>query len=332
MMMKKLFLAATFIGSICFTNAQTHTNVGVNSGTGVSTDNSSFFGANAGQNSVGVENTFVGYQTGSNNTGTRNTLIGARAGQDNTSGQKNTAVGWAASRRITTGQANTSLGDSSGYVNTTGHYNVNIGVHAGYLNVTGSSNVNVGTWAGDQNTSGVDNTMIGTMAGFNNLGSRNVFIGHDSGKQELSSDKLYIDNSDTSSPLIYGDFNTDEVAINGKLGIGTNSFIDGADTYSLSVNGKVRANSVKVYTDWADYVFEDNYELSTLQEVENHIKDKGHLKDIPSAKEVEENGIELGEMNKLLLQKVEELTLYLIAQNKEINDLKNKVEAIKTNK
>ncbi len=330
--MKKLLLAATFIGSICFTNAQTHTNVGVNSGAGIATDNSSFFGANAGQNSVGVENTFVGYQTGSNNTGTRNTLIGARAGQDNTSGQKNTAIGWAAGRRTTTGQSNTSLGDSSGYVNTTGSNNVNIGVHAGYLNSTGSSNVNVGTWAGDQNTSGVDNTIIGTMAGFNNLGSRNIFIGHDAGKQELGSDKLYIDNSDTSSPLIHGDFTTDEVAINGKLGIGTNSFIDGADIYSLSVNGKVRANSVKVYTDWADYVFEDSYTLSTLEEVEQHIKDKGHLKDIPSAQEVEEHGIELGEMNKLLLQKVEELTLYLIAQDKEIKDLKNEVAAIKTNK
>lgn len=329
--MKKLVCTAFLFASVISMNAQTHTNVGVNSGTGTPTDNSSFFGANAGQNSVGVENTFVGYLTGSNNTGTRNTLIGARAGQDNTSGQKNTAVGWAASRRIITGQANTSLGDSSGYANTTGHNNVNIGVHAGYLNVTGSSNVNIGTWAGNQNTNGVDNTIVGTMAGFNNLGSRNVFIGHDSGKQELGSDKLYIDNSDTSSPLIHGDFNTDEVAINGKLGIGTNSFIDGADIYSLSVNGKVRAHSVKVYTDWADYVFEDTYTLSSLNEVEQHIKDKGHLKDIPSAKEVEENGIELGEMNKLLLQKIEELTLYLIAQDKEIKDLKNKIEAITTN-
>jgi hypothetical protein len=62
--------------------------------------------------------------------------------------------------------------------------------------------------------------------------------------------------------------------------------------------------------------------LPTLEEVEQHIKDNGHLKDIPSAKEVEQNGIEVGEMNKLLLQKVEELTLYMIEMNKEINSLK----------
>lgn len=112
----------------------------------------------------------------------------------------------------------------------------------------------------------------------------------------------------------------------GSIGIGTMSFVDGADTYKLSVNGKVRAHGVKVYTDWADYVFEDDYELPSLEEVEQHIKDKGHLKDIPSAEEVEENGIELGEMNKLLLQKIEELTLYTIELKKEIEMLKSKIE------
>lgn len=107
--------------------------------------------------------------------------------------------------------------------------------------------------------------------------------------------------------------------------IGTNSYTDGTDTYKLSVNGNVRANRVKVYTSWADYVFEENYDLPTLEEVESHIKENGHLKDIPSAQEVEQNGIELGEMNKLLLQKIEELTLYTIELNKEINKLKEQI-------
>ncbi len=113
------------------------------------------------------------------------------------------------------------------------------------------------------------------------------------------------------------------VLTNSNVGIGTSSFTDGSDTYRLSVNGKVRANAVKVYTDWADFVFEEDYKLPTLEEVEAHIKQNGHLKDIPSAEDVEKNGIELGEMNKLLLQKVEELTLYLIQLQKEINELKN---------
>jgi len=65
-----------------------------------------------------------------------------------------------------------------------------------------------------------------------------------------------------------------------------------------------------------------NYGLPTLEEVEQHILDKGHLENIPSAAEVELNGIRLGEMNAKLLQKIEELTLYTIQQQKEIKELK----------
>lgn len=122
---------------------------------------------------------------------------------------------------------------------------------------------------------------------------------------------------------------------NSYVGIGTTSFTDGVDTYHLSVKGNIRANRVKVYTTWADFVFEDDYNLPTLPEVEKYINDNGHLKDIPSAAEVDSKGIELGEMNKLLLQKVEELTLYMIEQNKvnaqqaqQIEDLKKQVKTL----
>lgn len=113
---------------------------------------------------------------------------------------------------------------------------------------------------------------------------------------------------------------------NSFLGIGTTSFVDGTDTYRLAVNGSVRAHRVRVYTTWADFVFEKNYDLPTLEEVEKHIQDNGHLKDIPSAIEVEKNGIELGEMNKRLLQKVEELTLYVIQLNKELGKVKEELK------
>ncbi len=96
-----------------------------------------------------------------------------------------------------------------------------------------------------------------------------------------------------------------KVMIPWDVGIGTRD----TQGYKLAVNGKIRAKEIKVDTGWSDFVFYDNYELPTLIEVENHIKEKGHLKDIPSAKEVEENGIFLGEMDAKLLQKVEELTL-----------------------
>jgi hypothetical protein len=110
------------------------------------------------------------------------------------------------------------------------------------------------------------------------------------------------------------------------IGIGTTNFVDGLDTYRLAVKGAIRADRVRVYTTWADYVFEKNYNLPTLEEVEKHIQTNGHLKDIPSAKEVDEKGIELGEMNKLLLQKIEELTLYVIELNKELDKVKNQIK------
>ena len=102
----------------------------------------------------------------------------------------------------------------------------------------------------------------------------------------------------------------------GKVGIGTTK-----PSAKLSVNGKIHTKEVRVdlkLSDWSDFVFYDNYNLPTLEEVENHIKEKGHLKNIPSAMEVDKNGIYLGEMDAKLLQKIEELTLYTIAQEKEI--------------
>jgi hypothetical protein len=114
---------------------------------------------------------------------------------------------------------------------------------------------------------------------------------------------------------------------NGNIGLGTaNPF-----GWRLAVNGSIRAKEVRVETSWADFVFEETYHLPDLEEVEAHIREKGHLKDIPSAEEVAKNGIYLGEMNSKLLQKIEELTLYLIQQNKTIEELtkqKNTLEEL----
>ncbi|WP_406845504.1 hypothetical protein [Flavobacterium soyae] len=112
---------------------------------------------------------------------------------------------------------------------------------------------------------------------------------------------------------------------NGSLGIGTLT----TGTHKLAVEGSIGAREIKVQaTGWSDFVFKKEYNLPTLEQVEKHINEKGHLENIPSEEEVLKNGINLGEMNAKLLQKIEELTLYSIEQQKELNAVKAKLERI----
>jgi chitodextrinase len=104
----------------------------------------------------------------------------------------------------------------------------------------------------------------------------------------------------------------------GVVGIGTNP----NSNFQLSVNGDIRAKEVVVESGWSDFVFEKDYILPTLDEVEKFIKENGHLKDIPKAADVQANGVGLAEINTLLLQKIEEMTLYIIDLNKRIERLK----------
>lgn len=102
-----------------------------------------------------------------------------------------------------------------------------------------------------------------------------------------------------------------------NVGIGTTN-----PTEKLTVNGTIKAKEIIVNTGWSDFVFEDNYEIKSLDDIEAYINSNKHLPGIPSSKEVEESGVSLGEMQSKLLQKVEELTLYIIQQNKDIKSLK----------
>lgn len=111
------------------------------------------------------------------------------------------------------------------------------------------------------------------------------------------------------------------VGTNGNVRIGNGS---GDPSNALEVNGIVRSKEVLVeITEWSDFVFEKDYKLMSLAEVEQFVKQHGHLPDVPSANEVEENGIGLGEMNALLLQKIEEMTLHLIEMEKRIQELES---------
>jgi hypothetical protein len=105
---------------------------------------------------------------------------------------------------------------------------------------------------------------------------------------------------------------------NGYVGIGTSN---PDPLYRLSVNGTIRAKEVIVETSWADFVFDKNYHLRSLSSVEQFIKNHKHLPDFPSATEIQQGGAKMAELTTKMMQKIEELTLYSIAQDKRIKQL-----------
>jgi hypothetical protein len=140
---------------------------------------------------------------------------------------------------------------------------------------------------------------------------------------------------DFSSRFVLRNTNNDhpiaDFKVNGDFYFGTPDFP--ADKVRLFVNGNIFANEIQIKSNvWADFVFNDDYRLKPLSEVNAFIKENKHLPEIPSATEIQEKeGVNVGEMQVKLLQKIEELTLYLIQQNEkiqvlesELNELKNK--------
>ncbi|OJJ17686.1 hypothetical protein BKI52_27885 [marine bacterium AO1-C] len=325
-------------------------------------------------------NTSLG--TGAGNVGGNNTSIGYQAG-DIITANYNTFIGYYAGLKATNAYTNVFVGAQSGMNTTTGSSNTFLGRESGRMNLTGSSNVYVGQGAGFKNTIGRNNVILGTLAGHQNQGNGNVFIGNLAGFNELGSDKLYIANSNTSTPLVYGDFANSKLNINGSLqadyltvdpqdntneggeillmgagfnpsyklenshgefrlsnnngthmivtptgniGIGTSD----PGSYKVAVEGKLGAREIQItqITPWPDYVFASNYKLLPLEEVERFINQHKHLPEVPSAKVVEKEGIEVGKMNATLLRKIEELTLHMIEVNKQVKGLQKKVQTL----
>jgi hypothetical protein len=136
-------------------------------------------------------------------------------------------------------------------------------------------------------------------------------------KQEGSDGMVYVRDANNNIITKLSGYLSAPSYFKSNLGIGIATVPNG---YKLAVKGKIIAEELKIQlqSNWPDYVFAPNYKLPTLKEVEKHIKQKGHLQNIPSAKDVAKNGVFLGEMTKSLLLKIEELTLYTIQQEKEI--------------
>lgn len=281
--------------------------------------------------------------------------IGTNAGKYSTAGTGNNVFlgfnsGMGSSTASSSGTSNTCLGYSSGAGtpgNTTGSYNTLVGSSTAS---DGSYNTCVGQSSGGR-TTGDNNTFLGSLTGLRTLGSNNVFVGYQAGYGTVDhtyNNTLIIENTSSVNPLIWGDFAADQLKFNGKVGIGGNSttgfgsyptLAGGVDVsaYQLFVKGGILTEEVRVSlaNTWADYVFNKNYSLKPLAEVEKYINDYGHLPNVPSAAQVKEEGIELGNMAKIQQEKIEELTLYIIQQNKinekqakEIEELKKLVNEV----
>lgn len=330
--------------------------IGESSGSSSNGDYNIFLGANAGQSNTGDSNvsvgyysgfssssngTFLGRSAGQNATGTGNIMIGSNAGKGSTltpsSSGNNVFVGREAGLNFA------GISSSSNHGG-----NVVVGYQAG-RDLTGEYNVLLGYQSGLALGSSVNNVLLGYRAGYDLTGSNNICIGnYAGGGTTLSgqSNKLYIDNSNSAtsdtSPLIYGDFSTEQLIFNGKVGIGNSSGSFSSfptntiyNSYQLFVKGGILTEEVRVRTSWADYVFCPEYSLKPLSEVKDFIDQNGHLPNMPSEKQVAEEGIELGNIVKLQQEKIEELTLYLIEMQKQIEAMKATLEnlqATQTNK
>lgn len=119
-----------------------------------------------------------------------------------------------------------------------------------------------------------------------------------------------------------------DIEFNGKISIGTSQFLD---EYELAVAGSAVFEEVKVKLEanWPDYVFSDEYDLMQLDKLKKYIETHGHLPSVPSAEEVKEDGILLGEMNAKLLEKIEELTLHLLSMNERLKKLEAENQSLK---
>ena len=310
-----------------------------------------FAGKNAGNLSVtGGANTGVGVAAlSSNTTGCCNTATGEDALKANTTGVHNTATGDGALEANTTGDSNTAIGDSALYQNTTSNSNTAIGDNA-LFSTTSCCNTAAGVSALKDNTEGVGNTAIGndalslnrtgdfnTAAGLQGLlsnfsGSANTSIGY----HALTTNTTGDDNTAIGAFAgVTQSFLTNATAVgylakvdaSNKIRLGNSSVtvVETAGAFS-SLSGEFIAGGTTLNV--PDYVFEDDYPLLSLDELQAYVAREKHLPNVPSLLDIRSDGLNLSEFQMTLLEKVEELTLYTLAQQREIEVLKEAVATL----
>ncbi|AXG69496.1 hypothetical protein KORDIASMS9_01719 [Kordia sp. SMS9] len=255
---------------------------------------------------------------------------------DTSSSNNNVAMGYRVGNNSSSNATtNTSIGAESGLI---GSRNVFFGAENGNWLTQGSNNVFIGNCSSCNTLGYADqNVFVGDRTGSWSQGNTkgNVFIGYAVGSQvgtgSTNNDKLIIDNNYLTTPLLYGDFSADKLGINTTNLPNTLSGVN-LSNYSLYIKGGLLTEEFRISTGWADYVFDEGYQLLSLSEVEAFIDENGHLPNVPSAEVVEKTGIEMGDIKRIQQEKIEELTLYVIDLNEQLQAIKAELAAKKAAK
>ena len=300
----------------------------------------SYIGYKTGYSSInGAHNTFIGYASGTTTSSDNNTFVGSLSGSQNTTGSNNTFIGTEAGSKNVSGTSNTILGRWAGWNLTDGSNNTLLGTYAGADLKAGHSNVIIGSGAmadiyyGSSGTAS-SNVIIGVNAGKKALnGSKNIFIGYQAGMEETGSGLLYIDNSASSTPLIYGNFETNDFRINGD--------VEYTGTIGTPSDARLKQNVVElsgvmeklmylrgVYFDWipgseSGMLLSSGHQIGVIaQELELVY---------PELVITSENGYKMVDYTKLtpvLLQAVKEQQLAIDSQQSQIDELKSRLSAM----
>ncbi|GAB3739150.1 hypothetical protein [Spirosoma lituiforme] len=312
-----------------------------------------FVGSGAGYTTTTAQgNTFIGADAGYNTVSGLNSFIGSRAGFNNTNGFLNCFLGNTTGYSNTTGSANCFIGTGSGFKNNAGSANSFFGTDAGNSNTTGANNTFLGFESGKNVTTGSNNIIIGPTSGRTITdGSDNVLMGYNSQAEDGLHNATAIGAGSyvaTSNAMVLGNgvnvgigISAPAVRLHVRSGqadksgfrladLTSNSPTDQSTDAFLTVNAQgdvIKARyqlRISDVSQWSDKVFSPTYQLRPIDDVAAYVNQQGHLPGIPSAEQVQQDGIDLVKMNSLLLEKIEELTLYTIRLEKASQDTRQR--------
>jgi len=354
--------ANTFIGeSAGYSNTTGNNNMFLGTAAGLSNAvgySNTFIGVNAGRRSLANGNAYIGTASGINTiTGNNNTGLGTLTGQDNVSGSQNTFVGFSSGSKLMSGDYNTFIGALTGVASSASNITNATAIGANTeLTISNSivlgNNASVGIGTNDPVTNGAKLVIVGSGNNANVLQLRNIPTRNTvNGLRQLFADEAgnLVTFQITTTANSYPEVKSMTNSINNTLwtsnesgflknnstrgvviGDGINSLPEG---YNLYVSEGILTEQVKVALknteDWADHVFSKKHRLMPLQKVEDYIKKHQHLPNIPSAAEMVISGNDLHQTDTKLLEKIEELTLYMIELKKENQQMKQEIESLK---